>query len=490
MAMARLDQCLIQQLESELWADVRDSIQLGIVTIAKAHTLGAGQDVCQAVRTTLRAVLARQDLLEREAFAEDTARNYHPDDTSSREAWLEAEYNAVYDGYGSLADDLLYQEGQVPQTSWLLVELLFTVQRDDEAAAVLSRGLARWADHAPLHEQAKAWAEVLPAPELLAAQLQERVDLLDFAAPDFTGLALETIAQLQTAIGKNAYQLRDFAVSGVAFDSAARSLQRAHSMPRQWGPEEIAFRRADNLINAAYSFLGYALELWVDDRTDAQARLAVEACEEQISKALHAVPGHSAASQAVLWLGDHLMNKGDPRLSSLADKSQARDLYGRMAKRFDNADWWNNYAFWCRETGTSNEAQGNVLEAQELYEKSYAAYVNTIELAPDNARYVNDTGLMLFYHLERSLDEAESLFMRSWTLGEEVCNNPFVEEAVFDQNFSAYTDAILNLTRLYLQRGELDQANQTMDRLIELAPERLDAQLTRRDIDLARSSKG
>lgn len=490
MGLGRLDQCLIQQLNGELWPDVRDSVQLGIATIERARALGASQEICQAVRTTLRAVLARQDLLEREAFAEDTASGQHPFDDAAREAWLEAEYNAVYDGYDALADDLLYQEGQVPRTSWLLVELLFAGQRDNEAAAVLSRALAQWSNNAPLHEQAKAWAEVLPAPELLAAQLRERVDLLDFADSDFTGLALETIAQLQTAIGKNAYQERDFGISGAAFHRAALSLQRAHSMPRQWGPEEIAFRRADNLINSAYSFLGLALDRWADDRNDEKARLAAEACEEQITTALRAVPDHSAATQAVLWLGDHLMNKGDPMRSTLADKSQARDLYGRMAKRFDNADWWNNYAFWCRETGSSNEAQGNIEEANKLYEKSYAAYVNTIELAPENARYINDTGLMLFYHLERSLDEAESLFTRSWMLGEEVCSNPFVEEAVFDQNFSAYTDAILNLARLYLQRGDLERADETVSKLIELAPERLDAQMTRREIDQALGSSG
>ncbi len=488
--LSRLDQSLIQQLDGALWADVRDSVALGLESIDQAHKLGAPLDVCQAARVTLRAVGARQDLLEREAFAEDTSYGQAPDDEESRLAWLDDEYNAVYDGYGALADDLLYQEGRLPQTTMLLVELLFAVERDNEAADALSQGLALWPREATLHEQAKAWADILPAPENLAAQLQERVDLLDIADADFSGLALETIALLQTAMGRKAYDLRDFSLSGLAFHRAAISLQRSHSMPRQWGADEIAFRRADNLVSAAYSFLGVALNLWSEDRNAPNAQLAVEACEEQITKALVAVPGHPAATQAVLWLGDHLMNKGDPSMSSLADQAQARDLYGRMAERFDNSDWWNNYAFWCRETGTANEALGNTEEAHSLYERSYAAYVKTIELAPENSRYVNDTGLMLFYHLGRDLDEAESLFQRSWKLGAEVCDNPFVDEAVFEQNFSAYTDAILNLARLYLQRGDLDQAQTTMNTLIELAPERMDAQMTRREIDMARSARG
>ena len=490
MGLNRLDQSLIQQLDGALWADVRDSVALGLATIDRAHKLGAPLDVCQAARVTLRAVGARQDLLEREAFAEDTAFEKIPDDEERRSAWLDDEYNAVYEGYGDLADDLLYQEGRLPQTSTLLVELLFTVERDNEASDALGRGLALWPRESALHEQAKAWADVLPAPENLAAQLQERVDLLDIADADFSGLALETIALLQTSMGRNAYEVRNFGLSGLAFHRAATSLQRSHSMPRQWAADEIAFRRADNLVSAAYSFLGVALNLWAEDRSDPNALIAVEACEEQIAKALVAVPGHTAATQAVLWLGDHLMNKGDPMRTSLADQAQARDLYGRMAKRFGNSDWWNNYAFWCRETGTSNEALGNNDEAHSLYEKSYSAYVSTIALAPENSRYVNDTGLMLFYHLGRDLDEAESLFQRSWKLGADVCGNPFVDEAVFEQNFSAYTDAILNLARLYLQRGDLDLAQTTMNTLIELAPERMDAQMTRREIDRARSTRG
>jgi tetratricopeptide (TPR) repeat protein len=486
----RLDQSLIQQLDGALWADVRDSAHLGLADITRAHDLGAALDVCQATRTTLRAVLARQDLLEREAFAEDTSRANIPDDETQRLAWLDSEYNAVYDSYGALADDLLFQEGRLVQTSWLLVELLFTVQRDAEAADVLSRALAMWPSSAILHDQTKAWSDVLPAPADLAAQLQARVDLLDLADADYAGIALETIALLQTAIGRTAYNERNFALSGIAFDRAATSLQRSVSMPRQWGSDEISFRRADSLVSAAYSFLGLALDLWSKDRSDEQALLAAAACEEQIAKALQAVPGHPAASQAVLWLGDHLMNKGDPSRSTLVDQGQARDLYGRMAKRFEIAEWWNNYGFWCRETGTATEALGNATDAEALYENSYGAYVQSIKLSPDNSRYTNDTGLMLFYHLNRDLDEAQSLFQRSWELGAAVCSNPFVEESVFDENFSAYTDAILNLARLHLQRGDLEQAQTAINTLIELAPERGDGQLTRRDIAQALATRG
>jgi tetratricopeptide (TPR) repeat protein len=489
-ALVRLDQSLIQQFDGRLWGDVRDTLAAGRTATLEARDAGADLGLCLAIERTLAGVTRRQDLLEREAFAWDRASGVHPEDADAAATWVDAEYGAVSDGLNTLADELRFAEGRIPQTTYLMVEVLFEQQRDAEAEDALSRGLSLWPTDPGLHDQARAWAEVLPSPEHLVNQLENRVDVLDVTGADFSGIALETVSVLQAAMGKTRYANREFGLAGLHFDRSAKALQRAGTMPRQWSRDELDFREADALVNAAYSYQGLALDLWAEDRNDDTAKLAAEACEQALTDALRAVPGHQAASDAVLWLGERLMNKGDPMNATYGDIAQMRDFYGRMAERFNKADWWNNYAFWCRETATTSEGRGDADEAWRLFEASYGAYQRTIALAPDNARYVNDTGLILLYHLHRDLDVAEELFERAWELGREVCENPFVEQEVYDFNFEAYCDAMLNLSRLHLERQQYDRADEVMAQLVELAPDRPDVQMTSAELKSLRPDGG
>ena len=153
------------------------------------------------------------------------------------------------------------------------------------------------------------------------------------------------------------------------------------------------------------------------------------------------------------------------------DQEGIREVFGRAARRFDRAEWWNNYAFFCRETGQ--------------YEESYQAYSRCIELAPDNARWVNDTGLILLSHLDRDHDHAEELFMRARQLGKAACDNPFVSDESRYENFLAYTDAMLNLAQLHGRRGKLDQAKVIIDELLTIAPDRSDAIALKAEIEKA-----
>jgi len=486
-ALIRLDQALVQQFSGELWSEVRETVAAGQLAALAARDGGADLGLCLAMQRTLSVLSRRQDLLEREAFAGDRARSRHPDDEQAATAWIDAEYAAAAAGFNGLADELSFAEGRLPQTSYLLVELLFGQQRDDEAGQALARGLALWPDDTGLHEQAQAWSGVLLSPEHLLNQLERRVDVFDITDADFAGIALETISVLQTAMGKARYADQEYALAGLHFDRASRALQRVRSMPRQWGQDELDYREADALVNAAYSYMGLALAQWKPDRADETGALAAEACEKALTDALRTIPGHADASEAVLWLGESLMKKGDDTAVTHGDVAQMRDLYGRMAKRFDNAVWWNNFAFWCRETGSAAEGRGELDEAHKLYEASYDAYQHTIALAPDNARYVNDTGLMLLYHLHRDLDVAQELFERAWKLGADVCENPFVEDDVHDFNFEAYCDAMLNLSRLHLEREDLAAADEVMALLLELAPQRPDVRMTEAEIRNARA---
>jgi tetratricopeptide (TPR) repeat protein len=101
-------------------------------------------------------------------------------------------------------------------------------------------------------------------------------------------------------------------------------------------------------------------------------------------------------------------------LRGLADKmvganrvEAARDLFEIIANASQNsADDWNNYALFCRDT--------------MRYEESYAAYERALELRPDDPGLLNDTALILQYHLDRDLERAIELYDRAIVEGQRV----------------------------------------------------------------------
>lgn len=136
------------------------------------------------------------------------------------------------------------------------------------------------------------------------------------------------------------------------------------------------------------------------------------------------------------------------------------------------ADWWNNLGFFAREA--------------EKYEESYAAYRKCIELAPDNVRYVNDTALILLYHLHRDLDEAERLLVRAIELGE--AQYPTIKDdptAEADMR-SAWGDAMLNHGKLLTEQDRFDAADAAFGKLAAFDPERPDLARERETLELKR----
>lgn len=78
----------------------------------------------------------------------------------------------------------------------------------------------------------------------------------------------------------------------------------------------------------------------------------------------------------------------------------------------------NNAALAARDLGVQRANDGDTKAAKELWERSYRHYEEAVALSPEDARIVNDCGLMLVYHLGRDFDHARALFERAITLGE------------------------------------------------------------------------
>ncbi|MHC5210841.1 MAG: hypothetical protein ACYTG2_09000 [Planctomycetota bacterium] len=368
----------------------------------------------------------------------------------------------------ALLSSLAAVGGQIPQTEMMAATILLESQRAGEAAEVLHGIFTVQGPHgdayAPAHALARAWRDTFPEPLLLAQPLLDD-DAAEPANRYRNEYSAATVGLLTLGAGLGAAATGDDERAIALYEAGAEHFAAAlgrEPLAAEW---DLVSWRADCLVNAGW--LHYArAQQHLDESGLEAARPSLGHAEGDFSEAYAAIPEDEEARRGISLTGD-LYYQGE-------DLDGIRDYFGRAAKRFDDAEWWNNHAFFCRET--------------ERYEEAYAAYSRCIELAPDNARWVNDTGLILLYHLHRDLDYAEALFRRAWELGRAVTENPFATEEAVEENFLAYTDAMLNIGRLAFERGEFDDAAALMDELLALSPERPDAQMLQRAIQNARES--
>ena len=137
---------------------------------------------------------------------------------------------------------------------------------------------------------------------------------------------------------------------------------------------------------------------------------------------------------------------------------RAREIYRELCYwQPNNANHWNNYGLMCRDTGE--------------YEEGFRAYKRAMELVPDDPRLVNDTALMLQYHLLRDLDLAEQWLLQARERSRELWQSAS-DPAVADEQLLVYGDSLVNLWRLYDQQGKMEEASAMRAELAEADPTR------------------
>jgi len=440
--LAQLDELLLLRRDPELSEETAAGLQSARESLAAACPARDGDARCRAALATLDALVGWQA--------------------------LSSGWTGVGDpGLASLQDSLLGSlqsvDGALPQTDAVRVAILLESGRAAEAAEAI---VAAWTavpprslDYAPLHAELRDGRDELPDPLRLLPPLQTAAARQAATAPASRGYLLLAAGHQRQASGDTAGATPLFEQGAAEFATAG-----ADPLASEW---ELATRRAECRIAAGSIHYDAALAARAQGGVPA-AQAELRAAEDDYADALEAVRDDAEAVRGLELTADAYLGAGEGRD---ADQPGIRDVFGRLARRFDRAEWWNNYAFFCRETGQ--------------YEQSYAAYSRCIELAPENARWVNDTGLILLYHLDRDLDHAQELFQRAVRLGQEACDNPFASDDSRRENFLAYTDAMLNLAQLHAQRGQIDQARTMIDALLALSPERGDAQALKAKIEQA-----
>jgi len=437
---------IAQNAEPELWVDAGESADEAREAMAAARTDGSSPELDAALATT-------DALLSWRAWRV-YAGNW-PEELPGDPVWdpMVSSWHESRGAWRTAIETLLtVSQGHHPQTDEVLLDVLFRSGQTPRAAQELGVSLRRWPAHAPLHELARAWRDVIPDPSALATQLRAQLGSRQGEIPGFTEQALGTIGVLHLSWAMRVQEAGDPAEAARLYEAGADALARADGPGQTMDAWELASRRADCLVNAGWLRFAEAKAAIESEGLDA-ALPALQLAEQNFIGALKEVPDDPDASQGIGLTGDLYYQAGS--LEGI------RDFFGRVAPQFENPEWWNNHAFFCRETGE--------------YETSYASYQACIALSPDNPRWVNDTGLILLYHLDRDLDLAEEYFRRAWALGVEVCENPFVSDDKYEDAFLGYTDAMHNLSLLLARQGDFQQAVEVNAELLEIAPGRPDA---------------
>jgi len=441
---------IAQNAEPELWVDAGESAIAARQEMAAARLDGTNPSL-DAAWATADALLAWRAMLEYGALAGSV----QPDTAA---LWTAARA-ALQQGVITMLSVSL---GHHPQTDEVLVDVLFRSRQAQRATQELGAALHRWPAHPPLHALARTWSDAIPDPGVLVTQLEAQFASRDAEIAGFAEQALATQGILSLSWGLRVQEAGDPSEAARLYEAGAEALSRAAGPGQTMDSWELASRRADCLVNAGWLRFAEAKSAIESDGLDT-ALATLRQAEQDFVGALMEVPEDAGATQGVDFTGDLYYQAGS--LEGI------RDYFGRIAPQFENPEWWNNHAFFCRETGE--------------YETSYASYQQCIALAPDNPRWVNDTGLILLYHLDRDLDLAEEYFRRSWSLGVEICENPFVSDDKYEDAFLGYTDAMHNLSLLLARRGDLQQAVEVNAELLEIAPGRPDATQLRVELEQA-----
>ena len=193
---------------------------------------------------------------------------------------------------------------------------------------------------------------------------------------------------------------------------AFTSSYKANAEYKSWATYYIARAHfsLNNYDKAARTFH----KLWEDDPSNFENSLTSDSERENVCLALAYLSNHSFQSGRI---------------------KMARDLLAPVLKvKNDNVDHYNNYAFLCRETGQ--------------FKESYAAYLDAIRLDPHNPRTLNDTALILHYHLHTDLDYAKELYTRAVTAAKDIIENESSSPRAKEEARSALKDASDNLQKL------------------------------------------
>lgn len=269
---------------------------------------------------------------------------------------------------------------------------------------------------------------------------------------------------------------RDFGAASAAYEKACAHLKRSAEMNPQF---EGTVRTQTALATAGMA------KLLLDQRRVADAARKLTDAFEMDIRILNMPDGLGVTPLAV---------SGDIGLEYFNNRELeegARWFERWLQIQGDVVSWLNKAALMRRDLGEELSRAGNDKKARACFELSYQCYEKACRLMPDEPRLLNDTALILLYHLNRDLDRAEAMFQKSIDLGEaklaQLGPRPEDDEshpenqaaaAAWDYFAEAFGDAHQNLALLLWQKGgESAEIRKLLEKSLEYDPRSTRARL-------------
>ncbi|MCA8949447.1 MAG: hypothetical protein KDE27_08080, partial [Planctomycetes bacterium] len=282
---------------------------------------------------------------------------------------------------------------------------------DDTSGAMreLERGIANHPDQAAIHDAYVALLTRLGQREALVGSYRRLAE----SRPDAPvlrwhyGRALYLRADDRRGQGDFQGAIAGYDNSKAAFGEYAATSPSFADNANQWiALCELAAARCDVEIG---DLAGAQRRLFAADAASPAASAYDEAGIPQL---VDTFGGHYQG--AIAAISAACAERGEDALEATLAFNEA--VLERHPDRFGFV--YNNAALAARDLGVKRQNAGDDAAAVALWEKSYRYYEKAVELWPDDARTVNDCGLMLVYHLHRDYGRARECFDRAIALGE------------------------------------------------------------------------
>jgi tetratricopeptide (TPR) repeat protein len=217
-------------------------------------------------------------------------------------------------------------------------------------------------------------------------------------------------ATLRFYVGRAFYDRADFAHALPEFE-AVQQQNPAHS-------------------NAAYYAAMAAMRVSDHDAAERNAARYAEAGAPAFADLVRQLPDaqREEVSASLRFLADRAFHSGHIEHS--------RELNHVLACLLDTADAWNNWALLCRDT--------------KRYEDSLTGYRRALQKEPDSPQLLNDTAVILHYHLPgaENRQTARTMYQRAIAEADKVLANERADAAARERAGKAKQDALLNLQEL------------------------------------------
>lgn len=209
---------------------------------------------------------------------------------------------------------------------------------------------------------------------------------------------------------------------------------RARFEGSQWREARACFEAAlagnPGATNARYYLFLCAYEAGDHDAAEAHAAAYAELGAPAFADVIRSLVGDRRAAVAAIvqFLAD--------RAFAQQRVAASRDLNHVIACLKDSADAWNNHAFLCRETGR--------------FEDALSSYHHALEKEPDSPQLLNDTAVILQYHLvtPENTSKARGMYERAIQLADKQLLDARIVGAARQRAAKAKEDAQANLKAL------------------------------------------